>query len=139
MEALNQAKDAVAGRTGKVDVAMVLGSGLGDYADSLQDARAIPYGEIPHMPLSSVSGHAGNLVIGQKAGKRIVAMQGRTHLYEGNSPYEVVFGVRLMAMLGAETLIVTNAAGGISTNLEAGDLMAITDQLRFDRFRVCQA
>ena len=129
MEALNQAKDAVAGRTGKVDVAMVLGSGLGDYANSLRDARAIPYGEIPHMPLSGVSGHAGNLVIGQKAGKRIVAMQGRTHLYEGNSPYEVVFGVRLMAMLGAETLIVTNAAGGISPNLAAGDLMAITDQL----------
>jgi purine-nucleoside phosphorylase len=129
MEALNQAKDAVAGRTGQVDVAMVLGSGLGDYANSLEGARTIPYGEVPHMPLSSVSGHAGNLVIGQKAGKRIVAMQGRAHLYEGNSPYEVVFGVRLMAMLGAETLIVTNAAGGISPKLEAGDLMAITDQL----------
>ena len=129
MEALDQAKEAVGDRTGKVDIAMVLGSGLGDYADRLEGARAIPYGEIPHMPLSSVPGHAGNLVTGQKAGKRIIAMQGRAHLYEGNSPDEVAFGVRLMAVLGAETLIVTNAAGGISPALEEGDLMAITDQL----------
>ena len=129
MEALDQAKKAVADLTGKVDIAMVLGSGLGDYANGLDGARAIPYGEIPHMPLSGVSGHAGNLVTGQKAGKRIVAMQGRAHLYEGNSAGEVVFGVRLMADLGAETLIVTNAAGGISPELAAGDLMAITDQL----------
>ena len=129
METLNEAKEAIAGRTGKVDVAMVLGSGLGDYANNLSDARAIPYGEIPHMPMSGVSGHAGNLVTGQKAGKRIVVMQGRTHLYEGNSPDQVAFGVRLMGTLGAQTLIVTNAAGGISPKLVAGDLMVITDQL----------
>ena len=129
MEALNQAKEAVADQTGTVDVAMVLGSGLGDYANGLEGAHAIPYGEIPHMPLSSVEGHAGNLVTGQKAGKRIVAMQGRAHLYEGNSPGEVAFGVRLMAILGAQTLIVTNAAGGIGPGLEPGALMAITDQL----------
>jgi purine-nucleoside phosphorylase len=129
MEALDQAKEAIADQTGKIDVAMVLGSGLGDYANTLEAAHAIPYGEIPHMPLSSVSGHAGNLITGTKAGKRIAAMQGRVHLYEGNSPDEVVFGVRLMGVLGAQTLIVTNAAGGISPALEAGDLMAITDQL----------
>ena len=129
MEALNQAKDALTNRTGTVDVAMVLGSGLGDCANGLEDANAIPYGEIPHMPLSSVQGHAGNLVVGLKAGKRIVAMQGRAHLYEGNSPNEVAFGVRLMATLGAKTLIVTNAAGGIRPGLEPGTLMAITDQL----------
>jgi purine-nucleoside phosphorylase len=129
MDALNQAKEAVADRIGNVEVAMVLGSGLGDYANGLEDARAIPYGEIPHMPLSSVQGHAGNLVTGQKAGKRIAAMQGRAHLYEGNSAGEVAFGVRLMAALGAETLIVTNAAGGIEPGLEPGALMAITDQL----------
>jgi len=81
------------------------------------------------MPLSGVSGHAGNLVVGERAGKRIIAMQGRAHLYEGHSPTEVAFGVRLMALLGAKTLIVTNAAGGISPELEAGDLMAITDQI----------
>lgn len=129
MGALDQAKNAVADRTGTVDIAMVLGSGLGEYASTLEDARAIPYGEIPHMPLSSVPGHAGKLVTGEKAGKRIAAMQGRTHLYEGHGPHEVVFGVRLMAALGARTLIVTNAAGGISPELEAGDLMAITDQI----------
>ncbi len=129
MEALEQAKQAIGERIGSADVAMVLGSGLGDYANSLQDAHAIPYGEIPHMPLSSVSGHAGNLVAGRRAGKRVLAMQGRAHLYEGNSPNEVAFGVRLMALLGAKTLIVTNAAGGIAPDLEAGDLMAISDQL----------
>jgi len=129
MEIIEQAKEAVADRTGRVDVAMVLGSGLGDYVDAFEDAHAIPYGTIPHMPVSSVSGHAGNLVAGNKAGKRVVAMQGRTHLYEGHSPAEVAFGIRLMGALGAKTLIVTNAAGGISPELEAGDLMAITDQL----------
>jgi purine-nucleoside phosphorylase len=129
MEALEQAKNAIAGLTGKADVALVLGSGLGDYANSLEGASAIPYAEIPHMPLSGVLGHAGNLVAGSRGGKRVVAMQGRAHLYEGNSPSEVVFGVRLMALLGAETLIVTNAAGGIAPDFEAGDLMAIRDQL----------
>ncbi len=129
MVALEQAEAAISARTGKADVALVLGSGLGDYANSLEDARAIPYGEIPHMPLSSVAGHAGNLVVGRRAGKRIVAMQGRAHLYEGNSPAEVAFGVRLMAILGAQTVIVTNAAGGIAPGLVPGDLMAISDQL----------
>ncbi|MBT8469458.1 MAG: purine-nucleoside phosphorylase [Deltaproteobacteria bacterium] len=129
MEALEQAKNAIEGRTGKADVALVLGSGLGDYANSLEDARVIPYAEVPHMPLSGVEGHAGNLVVGHRAGKRVVAMQGRAHLYEGNAPADVVFGVRLMALLGAETLIVTNAAGGIAQDLEVGDLMAIRDQL----------
>ena len=129
MEALEQAKEAIGSRTAEADVAMVLGSGLGDYADSLEDAQSIPYGEIPHMPLSSVSGHAGNLVVGRRAAKRVVAMQGRAHLYEGNSPSEVAFGVRLMALLGAKTLIVTNAAGAIAPDLGAGDLMAIRDQL----------
>ncbi|MGB8330264.1 MAG: purine-nucleoside phosphorylase, partial [Polyangiales bacterium] len=123
MEALEQAKAAVADRTGDAKIALVLGSGLGGYADTFDDVLAIPYGEIPHMPLSSVSGHAGNLVVGAKAGKRIVAMQGRIHLYEGHSPTEVVFGIRLMAALGAKTLIVTNAAGGISPGLAPGDLM----------------
>jgi purine-nucleoside phosphorylase len=129
MEALDQAKAAVVDRTGRVEIAMVLGSGLGSYASTLEEALAIPYGEIPHMPLSSVSGHAGHLVIGEKAGKRVAAMQGRTHLYEGYSAREVAFGARLMAALGARALIVTNAAGGISPSLRSGDLMVITDQL----------
>ncbi len=129
MDALDRAADAVRGHSGKPDIAMVLGSGLGDYADTLEGAETLPYAEIPHMPLPSVSGHAGNLVIGDKAGKRIVLMQGRAHLYEGRSAAEVAFGVRLMGRLGAHSLIVTNAAGGISPELAPGDLMAITDQL----------
>ena len=127
--ALEEAKQAVSDRVGDVDVALVLGSGLGAYADGLGAAVAIPYAEIPHMPRSAVSGHAGNLVAGTHGQMRVVAMQGRTHLYEGQSPGDVVFGVRLMASLGARTLIVTNAAGGIAPELEAGELMAITDQL----------
>ena len=129
IEALEEAVQAVRDRIDHVDVAMVLGSGLGGYADGLTGARAIPYGQIPHMPVSGVSGHAGNLVAGSQGGKRVVAMQGRAHLYEGHSPRDVVFGVRLMAQLGAQTLIVTNAAGGIASTLQAGDLMVITDQL----------
>lgn len=129
MEGLLEAKNAIADQTGQVDVALVLGSGLGAYAEALEGALAIPYAEIPNMPTSSVSGHAGKLIVGGKAGRRVVAMQGRAHLYEGWSPEEVVFGVRLMAQLGARTLIITNAAGGIGSAFAPGDLMVITDQL----------
>jgi purine-nucleoside phosphorylase len=128
-DALRQAAAVAESLAGRVDVAMVLGSGLGEYADGLNARTVIPYQEIPHMPVSGVSGHAGNLVIGRHGRLRIAAMQGRVHLYEGRTAHEVAFGVRMMAGLGATTLIVTNAAGGISPRLAAGDLMAITDQL----------
>lgn len=110
-------------------VAMVLGSGLGAYAESLVDATSVPYAEIIGMPSSMVSGHAGNLVLGKRGSASVVAMQGRVHLYEGHDAHEVVFGVRLMAELGAQTLIVTNAAGSVSAGLQPGDLMGITDHL----------
>ncbi len=129
VDTLDQAAETLRSHVGTPEVAMILGSGLGAYADELEGAHPIPYGQIPHMPLASVSGHPGNLVVGLAHGRRIVAMQGRIHLYEGRTPAEVAFGVRLMARLGARTLIVTNAAGGISPSLEPGDLMAITDQL----------
>ena len=129
MEKLERAKRAIGDGVGPVDVALVLGSGLGDFANGFDDARLVPYADIPHMPASGVSGHAGNLVAGLKGGQRVVAMQGRSHLDEGKTASEVVFGVRLMASLGAGTLIVTNAAGGIAPDLAAGDLMAIEDQL----------
>jgi purine-nucleoside phosphorylase len=129
-EELDQAKAAIEShRVDSPEVALVLGSGLGPFAASLTDQVAIPYAEIPHMPLSGVPGHEGNLVIGRKGKRAVVAMQGRAHLYEGYTAREVVFGVRLMAWLGAKTVIVTNAAGGISSELEAGDLMAIADQI----------
>jgi purine-nucleoside phosphorylase len=110
-------------------VALVLGSGLGDFADTLEDRVAIPYGEIPTMPQSGVQGHAGKLVFGRAEGVECVAMQGRVHLYEGHSPADVVFGLRLMIRLGAKVVIVTNAAGGASPRLEPGELMLIEDHL----------
>ena len=128
-EALNQARDAIQAAVGAPEVAVVLGSGLGGFADQLGSASTVAYGDIPGMPGSSVSGHAGKLVAGSIGEKHVVAMQGRVHLYEGWSPGDVVFGVRLMASLGAKTLVVTNAAGGIAPSFAAGDLMAITDQL----------
>ena len=108
---------------------MILGSGLGTYADDFSEATAIPYPEIIGMPRSLVAGHAGNLVLGRRAAVPVVAMQGRVHLYEGHDPHDVVFGLRLMAELGAQTLIVTNAAGSVNAELVPGDLMGIEDHL----------
>lgn len=110
-------------------VALVLGSGLGGYADTLADKVVVPYGDIEAMPVSKIVGHAGNLVFGNVGALSAVAMQGRVHLYEGHSAADIVFGVRLMKHLGAETLLITNAAGGCGEGFEAGDLMVITDHL----------
>ena len=126
---LEEAVRWVGAQIGTPEVALVLGSGLGAFADQLQSAASVPYDDIPGMPGSTVSGHAGRLVAGEVGNKRVVVMQGRAHLYEGHSPEDVVFGVRMMAKLGATNLIVTNAAGGIDPTFVAGDLMAITDQL----------
>lgn len=111
------------------DVALVLGSGLGAFADTLENKTAIPYTEIAGMPMSHVQGHAGNLVLGEAEGKSCVAMQGRVHLYEGHPVGDVVFGLRLMIHLGAKTVIITNAAGGIGEEQNVGDLMLIEDQI----------
>lgn len=111
------------------EVALVLGSGLGGFADSLEKKTVIPYASIEGMPVSAVVGHAGNLVIGEVRGMPVAAMQGRVHLYEGHSAADVVFGVRLMRLLGAGTLVITNAAGGCGERLSPGDLMLIEDHL----------
>jgi purine-nucleoside phosphorylase len=111
------------------DVAVVLGSGLGDFADAIADAVTVPYGSIPHWPPSAVVGHAGKLVIGTRAGKRVAALSGRAHFYEGHSLETVTFAVRVMARLGVRTLILTNAAGGINTTFDQGALMAIDDHI----------
>jgi purine-nucleoside phosphorylase len=110
-------------------IALVLGSGLGGFADSLDAKRVIPFAEITGMPQSNVVGHAGNLVIGEVRGTPVVAMQGRVHLYEGHPVADVVFGTRLMRLLGAHSLLITNAAGGCGPGLVAGDLMLIEDHL----------
>lgn len=110
-------------------VVLVLGSGLGRLADELGHAHAVRYQDIPYFPQSTVEGHAGRLVFGDLEGVPLVAMQGRFHLYEGYSPEEVVRPVRVMRRLGAEILIVTNAAGGLNPGHAAGDLMAIADHI----------
>lgn len=111
------------------EVALVLGSGLGAFAGELEDGQVVPYGSIRGMPVSNVAGHAGNLVLGRAEGVPAVAMQGRVHLYEGHDPTDVVFGLRLMLRLGARTVVITNAAGGIDERLAVGDLMLIEDHL----------
>ncbi|HEU5367779.1 MAG TPA: purine-nucleoside phosphorylase [Ktedonobacterales bacterium] len=111
------------------EVAVILGSGLGVLADEIEDAARIPYAAIPHFPVSTVAGHAGMLVLGRLAGRRVVAMQGRVHLYEGRTPQELAFPIRVMHALGAEVLLVTNAAGGLNPAYPAGALMLIRDHI----------
>jgi purine-nucleoside phosphorylase len=110
-------------------VGLVLGSGLGALADELLALERLPYARIPHHPTSSVPGHAGNLCLGELAGVRVACMQGRVHAYEGHPLSRVVFGVRLLAELGCETVLLSNAAGGIAERLGAGSLMRITDHI----------
>lgn len=110
-------------------VGIILGSGLGDFADTLEDKTIISYGEIPGFKKSTVAGHAGRLVVGSISGKPVAAMQGRYHYYEGHHIREVVFPVRVLCMLGIGKLLVTNAAGGINPMLEPGDLMIIRDHI----------
>lgn len=113
------------------DFGLILGSGLGELADEIQDAIAIPFSAIPHFPVSTVVGHAGQLVYGTLAGKKVLAMQGRFHYYEGHSMQTVTYPVRVMAALGIHSIIVTNAAGGVNETFTPGNLMLITDHINF--------
>ncbi len=110
-------------------VALVLGSGLGDYADGIKVAAAVSYSEIEGFPVSTVPGHAGQFIFGYVGDVPVVCMQGRVHYYEGYSMQDVVLPIRLMKLLGAKALFLTNAAGGIRTGMRAGDLMLITGQI----------
>jgi purine-nucleoside phosphorylase len=113
----------------KPRVGLILGSGLGDLAEEIRSPVVVPYAEVPHMPLSTVVGHAGQFVIGDLEGVPVVAMRGRVHYYEGYSLREVTQPVRVMRALGADTLMVTNAAGGLNESFSTGDLMLLTDHL----------
>jgi purine-nucleoside phosphorylase len=115
--------------TGKPRVGMILGSGLGPLAESIEKAVEIPYQDLPSWPVSTVSGHKGQLVIGELENQAVVVMQGRVHYYEGYSMPHVGFPVRVLQRLGIESLIVTNAAGAVNPNFEPGDLMLINDHL----------
>jgi len=109
--------------------AVVLGSGLGGFASSLDRAASIPYSDIPNWPVSNVVGHEGRLVIGEAAGRPIAALSGRAHFYEGHDLRTVTFGTRVLGVLGVKTLILTNAAGGINSGFAPGDLMVIDDHI----------
>ena len=111
------------------ETAIVLGSGLGDFADTLLDAIATSYGDLPHWPASKVVGHAGRLVIGTVQGQRVAALSGRAHFYEGHDLAAVVFATRVMGRLGVKQIILTNAAGGINTGFAQGALMIIDDHI----------
>jgi len=110
-------------------IGLVLGSGLGEIAEQLSEQVRIPYGDIPHWPTSTVQGHGGRLVLGRMEGIPVLVQQGRAHFYEGYSPAEITFPIRVMKKLGIEILVVTNAAGGINSAFRAGDLMLIRDHI----------
>lgn len=110
-------------------LAIILGTGLGNLADYIEDKLYIPYSEIPNFPVSTVQGHSGNLIFGYMGGKRVMAMQGRFHYYEGYDMKTVTFPVRVFKALGVETLFVSNAAGGMNKEFRVGDVMVITDHI----------
>lgn len=110
-------------------IGVVLGSGLGAFAEALSERVELPYAAIPGMPVSKVLGHEGNLCLGRISGVPVACLQGRVHLYEGHTPERVVFGVRLLAELGCRAVLLTNAAGGIAPTLSAGSFMLIVDHL----------
>jgi purine-nucleoside phosphorylase len=130
MEQIDQMTDLVRSKTKhQPEIGMILGSGLGSLADEIQDADKIPYGELPGWPVSTIVGHTGQLVIGKLENKTVLVMQGRSHYYEGYPISLLGLPVRVMKRLGIETLIVTNAAGGVNPDFVPGDLMMLTDHL----------
>ncbi len=110
-------------------IGVVLGSGLGGFIDYIDIEHEIPYEEVPHFPISTVEGHKGKLIFGKLGGKQLVVMAGRFHFYEGYSPADIVFPIRVMKKLGVENLFLSNAAGGVNTTFKVGDLMIIHDHI----------
>ena len=127
---VKEAADAIRARVPEVPtIAIVLGSGLGDFAGSLGGGISMPYGDLPHWPASRVVGHGGRLVVGSVKGRTIAALSGRCHVYEGHDLKTVTFAVRALGLLGVKTLILTNAAGGVNTSFSQGALMVIDDHI----------
>lgn len=130
LEKIKQTADYLRGKVADMPrIAIILGTGLGPLADLIENKTVIPYSEIPNFPVSTVEGHSGNFIFGTLAGKRVMAMQGRFHYYEGYDMKTVTFPVRVMRALGVETLIVSNAAGGMNKEFQVGDVMVITDHI----------
>jgi purine-nucleoside phosphorylase len=130
LQQIDQAADTIRKRISqRPRVGLILGSGLNSLADSVQNPEIIPYGELPHWPVSTVQGHSGQLVIGELEGQPVFVMQGRIHFYEGYSMSQITLPVRVMLRLGLEMMFVTNAAGGVNPEFVPGDVMLITDNL----------
>ena len=130
LEKIRQTADFIRSKVDNMPkIAIILGTGLGPLADLIEDKTVIHYKDIPNFPVSTVQGHAGNFIFGTLAGKRVMAMQGRFHYYEGYDMKTVTFPVRVMRALGVEILIVSNAAGGMNKEFEVGDVMVITDHI----------
>jgi purine-nucleoside phosphorylase len=127
---VKEAADAIAGRVPEIPrIAVVLGSGLGDFAGSLAAGVSVPYRDLPHWPASGVIGHEGRLVVGGVRGRTIAALAGRAHVYEGHDFGIVTFAIRVLGLLGVRTLVLTNAAGGVNTSFASGALMVIDDHI----------
>lgn len=131
LQQIKQTADFLRGKvTGEMpQIAIILGSGLGSLVDYIEDKQTLRYADIPNFPVSTVEGHSGNLIFGTLNGKRVMAMQGRFHYYEGYDMKSVTFPVRVMKMLGIKTLFVSNAAGGMNKEFQVGDVMVITDHI----------
>lgn len=130
LQRIEEAAQYIAGRsTVKPEVGLILGSGLGVLADSIREAVTIPYADIPHFPVSTVEGHAGELLVGCVGDRPVLLMKGRFHMYEGYAGEAVTFPIRVMKALGVRALLVTNAAGGVNTAYAPGELMLIADHL----------
>lgn len=130
LERIEEAASYIASRSSiRPEIGLILGSGLGVLADSLEEAVTVDYSEIPHFPVSTVEGHAGELLLGKIGGRPVLLMKGRFHMYEGYQGETVTFPIRVMQKLGITGLLVTNAAGGVNTSYEPGDLMLISDHL----------
>jgi purine-nucleoside phosphorylase len=112
-------------------VGIVLGSGLGNFIEEIEVDKEVPYEEIPNFPVSTVEGHSGKLIFGKLSGKTVVAMAGRFHFYEGYQAQDVVYPIRVMKLLGVETLLLSNAAGGVNPSFQVGDIMIIKDHVSF--------
>ncbi|KPL03633.1 MAG: purine nucleoside phosphorylase [candidate division Zixibacteria bacterium SM1_73] len=129
-DAINQAVELIRGKTKFVpQIGVILGTGLGTLAEGINSETKISYKEIPHFPVSTVESHAGWLIFGELSGKKVVAMQGRFHYYEGYDMKQITFPVRVMKALGAKILVVSNACGGLNPLFKAGDIMVITDHI----------
>ena len=130
LKKINEAVDFIKSKyNSKPAAGIVLGSGLGSFTGEINVEFEIAYSEIPHFPLSTVDGHSGKLIFGELSGKKVVAMAGRFHYYEGYTTQEVIFPIRVLKFLGIETLLISNAAGGTNTTFQVGDLMIIKDHI----------